>query len=262
MKKATALLFVLVLSGAQSVFGQAPFGDSGAKEDALSDRLASADALYQKREEPGQCEQSVDAFRKILQDDPTCFEATWKAARAIYWIGTHAQTDAEKMELHQQGIDWANKAIELDANHPAGYFWLGVHYGSYGEAKGILKSLSLIGPIKEAMGKVISMDEKYQQGGAHRVLGRVFFKVPGIFGGSNSKAVKHLKKAIEIAPENALNHLFLADVYKDEDEIEKAKKQWNAVLRAPHDPDWAPEQKEDKEKARKSLEALEKKEDS
>jgi Tfp pilus assembly protein PilF len=59
----------------------------------------------------------------------------------------------------------------------------------------------------------LSIDEAYDQAGAHRVLGRIYFMAPGwpLSEGDVSKSIQHLAAAVEIAPENSTNHLFLAE---------------------------------------------------
>ncbi len=111
-----------------------------------------------------------------------------------------------------------------------GHFWLGVNYGSYGEAKGVLKSLSLVGPIKAEMGAVLRIDPGYENGGANRVLGRVYYKLPGFVGGSNKKSLLNLLRSKELGPKDGLTRIYLAETYLALDEVEKAREELEFVL--------------------------------
>ncbi len=107
----------------------------------------------------------------------------------------------EKQKIFKQGMDIAKKMIALRPDRVEGHYWLGVHTGSYGEARGVLKSLFLKNDIIRAMNKAVAIDGAYEQGGAYCVLGRLYFKVPGLFGGSNKKSRQYLEKCRTDRPE-------------------------------------------------------------
>lgn len=215
------------------------------------------DELFAQRADLAKARQAAEAFAAAMKADPKDPTPAWKLARVQYWLGKHAVGDDAKVAEFEKGIAAAKKAIALDPNSVGGHYWLGVSYGLYGSAKGITKSLSLIDPIKDEMAKVIALNPKYDSGGAYRVLGRLYFKVPGIFGGSNSKAIDNLKKAISIGPHRWLNQLYLAEVYIDEGEDAKAKELLKAVIAGPPEPGMEPEWNEEKVKAAKMLKKIE-----
>ena len=147
-------------------------------------------------------------------------------SRLSYWIGDHTPNKDVKKRIFLQGVDYAKKAIELGPDKADGHFWLGVCYGVYGDAKGVLKSLSLVKPIKAEMRRVLEIDPAYDRGGADRVLGRVFHEVPRIAGGSEKTSLEHLLKAVEYGPRVGLNLLYLADTYISLDRVEDARRPW------------------------------------
>ncbi len=110
-------------------------------------------------------------------------------------------------------------------------------------------------PVKE-MNRVLELDEKFEAGGCHRVLGRLYFKLPGIAGGDNEKAVDHLKKAIAIDETRLLNHLFIAEVYVGMDDNENAKKHLQFLVDAPFEEHRKPENEEEKAAAKDLLKEL------
>jgi len=240
-------LAVLALAAAPS------FGDEGA------DRLIKrGDRFYANRGKGLKwCNKALEAYEKALALDPKCVEASWKHARAGYWLGTHTESDEKKLEIYKKGIDLVKRAVKIDEKSVACHFWLGVSYGKYGQAKGIMNSLALIDPIKKEFNRVIELDETFEGGGGHRALGWMYAKVPGVAGGSNEKAIEHLKKAIEIAKSRLLNHFFLASVYLDEGDDDKAREHLKFVVDAPFEDDRRPENEETKAKAKKLLEEME-----
>jgi tetratricopeptide (TPR) repeat protein len=203
------------------------------------------------------CVKAIECYEKALAVDTENVEASWKFARGSYFLGDHTEGDDKKLVIFKKGIDVAKRAVSIDDKSVEAHFYLGVSYGVYGRAKGVMNSLGLIDPIKKEMAKVIELDETFLYGGAHRVLGKMFQKVPGVAGGSTEKAIEHLEKAVALGPENLLNHLFLAQSYMAADETAKAKKELQWVIDAPVVKGWEPENKEEKEKAKKLLAELE-----
>jgi tetratricopeptide (TPR) repeat protein len=123
-------------------------------------------------------------------------------------------------------------------------------YGSYGQAVGVSQSLHMVDSIKKEMAWILARDEGFDEGGAHRVLGRLYFKLPGIMGGDNEKAKEHLRRAIELGGKNTLNFLYLAEVHINEGEKDQARALLQKLLSLPDDPDYLPESREHKERAR------------
>lgn len=155
--------------------------------------------------------------------------------------------------MFERGIKACKAALKANPNDIHATYWLGVSYSVYGKAKGITKSLGLVDPIKELMKKVIAMDPSYQGGGAYRVLGRVYFKLPGLFGGDNDKSIEYLLLAIKHGPKHWLSHLYLAETYIDEDEDAKAKALLEQIIAGKPLPGHEPEYAEIKAQAQKLL---------
>ena len=181
---------------------------------AGSTLIAESDALYTERADLAKAKEALSKLEQALTAKEDAYSAYWRMSRLSYWIGDHTADKEAKKKIFSEGIDYAKKAIALDTNKPDGHFWLGVNDGVYGEAKGVLKSLFLVGPIKSEMRRVIEIDPTYDHGGADRVLGRVYHEVPGISGGSEKKSLEHLLKAVEYGPRDGLKILYLADTYE------------------------------------------------
>lgn len=218
--------------------------------------MKKADRLYGQRG-AGKATEAVTAYEKVLAVDSKSLEARWKLSRAYYWIGNHARGKDAQMKAFETGIRYAQEAIQLDANCIHCHFWLGVSYGKFGEAKGVLQSLGLVPHIKDEMNWVMKADPKYLYGGAQRVLGRLYFKLPGFKGGDNKKSIELLRKACEIGPKDLMNHLFLVDTLLAENMKDEAKKELEFVINLPESdflPDLIPESKEEQAQGKKLYE--------
>jgi tetratricopeptide (TPR) repeat protein len=216
--------------------------------------IQQGDDLYAQRGELAKAKEALAKYQGALAAAEDAYGASWRLARVKYWIGDHTADNTVKKQIFQQGIDYAKKAIELGPDKVEGHFWLGVCYGVYGEAKGVLKSLFLVKPIKEEMQRVLEIEPAYDKGGADRILGRVFHEVPGLFGGSEKKSLEHLLKAVEYGPRVGLNLLYLADTYISLDQIDKARQTLEYILTMEPEPELIPETAEERVQARQKLE--------
>jgi len=216
--------------------------------------LEQGDALFALRGESGKAEAALAKYREALAAGEDAFGAYWRMARAGYWIGDHTPDKAAKRRVFEMGIYHARKAVQLGPDRPEGHFWLGVNYGVYGEAKGVLKSLSLVKPIKECMRRTLELDPGHDLGGPDRVLGRVYYELPGFAGGSKKRSLEHLLKSLEHGPDVGLTYIYLADTYLALDQVDKAREALEHVLTMEPHPDLLPETVEERETARKRLE--------
>jgi tetratricopeptide (TPR) repeat protein len=215
------------------------------------------DDLYAQRGDLALAKEALAKYQVALvqQEDP--YGVYWRMARVEYWIGDHTTDNGEKKRIFEMGIYHAKKAMALGPSRPEGHYWLGVNYGSYGEAKGVLKSLSLVKPIKEEMNKVLAIDRTYDDGGADRVLGRVYFELPGFFGGDKKKSLEHLLKSKELGPRVGLTRIYLADTYLALKDVQKARAELEFVIAMEPDPSLIPETADEKVMARDRLKAKE-----
>lgn len=214
----------------------------------VGELMGKADALWPQRGDMAKLKESMELYEKVLAQDSINVEALWRLSRACWWLGTHSPEE-QKLAIFEKGIEYGKRAILLKEDCAPCHYWLGVNYGVYGEAKGVLKSLSLVDPIREEMNRVIQLEPGFMHGGAYRILGRMAYKLPWFAGGSKKESVEYLKKALEYGPNSFLTRLFLAETYLAMDEKELAKKELEWCINAPEPAD--PGDKEDRRKAQK-----------
>jgi tetratricopeptide (TPR) repeat protein len=215
------------------------------------------DDLYAQRGDLDKAKEALAKYQDALIQDEDAYGVYWRMARVEYWIGDHTADKTQKKRTFELGIYYAKKAVALGPDRPEGHYWLGVDYGVYGEAKGVLKSLSLVNPIKDEMNKVLAVDPSYDDGGADRVLGRLYYELPGLFGGSKQKSLEHLLKSVEMGPRVGLTRIYLADTYLALKEVDKARRELEYVIAMEPDPNLIPETAEEKEMARERLRSKE-----
>ena len=217
-----------------------------------SDRGADPDALYAKREDLASARQAAAIWSERLQKNPRDFDAAWKLARARYWLGGHAP-ESERKAVLEGGIEAGRAAAAVEPNRPEGHFWIAANMGALAESFGLGQGLKYRGDIKSELLTVLKLDEAFQQGSADRALGRWYYRVPGLFGGSKKKSEEHLRKSLTYNPNSTASHFFLAETLKALDRRDEARAELQKVIDAPLDPDWTPEDREFKDKARHFL---------
>jgi tetratricopeptide (TPR) repeat protein len=226
--------------------------------DAVEDLLLKGDELYVRRGEPGLAAQALATYQEALALAPGSVSVMAKNLQAMFFIGDNSPAGADKQRIFKAAMELSRKAVALHPDRVEGHYWLGVHTGSYGQARGVLKSLFLKNDIIRAMNKAIAIDGAYENGGAYCVLGRLYFKVPGLFGGSNKKSRRFHETCRQLAPRRSNNLLFLAETYWALDEEELAIKTLEELQTMEPDPLWLPETEKDKQAGARLLQRYKK----
>ena len=78
--------------------------------------------------------------------------------------------------------------------------------------------------------------------------------MPRLLGGNSGLAETHLRRSLTYNPQSTASHFFLAELLLDEGRTEEGRAELQKVLDAPLDAEWAPEDREFKEKARRARE--------
>jgi hypothetical protein len=212
----------------------------------------NADALYAARADLASARGAADLWAAELARAPTQFEPAWKLARVCYWLGGHGPA-AERRASLERGIAAADQAIAASADRPEGHFWKAANMGALAESFGLRAGLKYRKFIKEELEIVLRTNPAFMNGSADRALGRWYFKVPGLFGGSNVRAEEHLRASLKYDDQSTISHFFLAEVLLDTGRKADARAELQRVLDTPTSTEWAPEDEDFKAKARALL---------
>lgn len=213
------------------------------------------DDLYAQRESLAQALRAAAVWADRLARDPRDFESAWKLARARYWLGGHVP-EAERRATLESGIAAGRAAAQLQPNRPEGHFWIAANMGALAESFGLRQGLKYRGEIRDQLNIVLRLDRAFQGGSADRALGRWYFKVPGLFGGSNAKSEEHLRQSLTYAPHSTASLFFLAETLLGLGRASEARAALQGVIDAPFAPEWTPEDREFKALAARKLVGL------
>ena len=221
----------------------------------LAQDSVDPDALYAKRDDIAKAQQAASIWQSRLQQNPNDFESAWKLAKATYWIGTQGP-EAQRRATLEQGITAGRTATTLEPNRPEGHMWLAANMGALAESFGLRQGLKYRGEIKTELEAVLRINPAYEQGSADRALGRWYYKVPGLFGGSDAKSEDHLRKALTYNPNSTASLYFLAETLIALKRKREAKTTLERCLASPIDPNWGAEDRDFKRKAEKLMQTL------
>jgi hypothetical protein len=212
------------------------------------------DALYRQREESGRAAEAAEIWAAQAARGQD-FEASWKLARACYWLGTQGPNAGRRASL-ERGVTAGEQAAKITPARPEGHFWLAANMGALAESFGAMQGLKYRGRIKDALERTLAIDPAWQQGSADRALGWWYHRVPRLFGGSEPRAETHLRKALTYNQASTATLYFLGEVLLERDKRTEARAMLQRVIDAPFDPDWTPEDRDFKRKAAARLATL------
>jgi hypothetical protein len=215
----------------------------------------TADSLYADRVHIESARKAAALWAVALAQNPRSYDDAWKLSRACYWLGTHG-SDSERRTLLEQGVEAGQKASAIASNRPESHFWTAANMGALAESYGMRQGLKYRRPIKDELDAVLKIDPSFEHGSADRAIGRWYFKVPRLFGGSRAESEKHLKASLAYDAEGTASHFFLAELYLDDGRKAEARAELQKVVDARGYPDWKPEDDEFKARAQKMLTSI------
>jgi hypothetical protein len=191
----------------------------------------------------------IAACRSAIAARPDSLEARWRLMRAIYFKGEYATSgnDAKKA-VFDDGRKAGEEALGLIRRSVSGpdgkplakadpvelaqrakgrsdvlgcFYWAAVDWGKWALVFGKMAAVKqgAAAKIRDYTTAAIGMDPAFENGGGYRVLGRLHHQTPAVpfFTGwaSRSEALRNLRLAVERAPGDFINRLYLAEAMWD-----------------------------------------------
>src|SRR5581483_2573711 len=151
--------------------------------------------------------------RRRFQNETNDAEAAWQYGRAAFDLAEWAADSDERAEIANAGIDACRAAIERAPGSAAAHYYLGMNFGQLARTKG-LGALRLVGQMEQEFLAAREADPHFDYAGPDRNLGFLYRDAPSIGSiGSRTKARRHFRNAIELAPEYPENGLNLIESY-------------------------------------------------
>ena len=150
-----------------------------------ADDVAEADELF---EQGGLAnyKQAIELYKKAIAANPDSYEAHWKCARAYREYGDAAKSQKVEgwknicAQSGKEGMQYAQKATELDATKPDGYFYYGLNVGIYSDGVSVFTALAegLKDKTQSSFEKTYEIDKMYKDAGPILSLGRFWAVLP------------------------------------------------------------------------------------
>ena len=241
MKRSISIIVLLILAG------------MGAAQE-------SGDEWYAKRHEgtkngmaqKGAIEKAVQAYENELKADSASLVKRAALMKALYFLGRYTGATVQEQKavcgrgkavgevgkaqiLQKTGLknfDRPEQAVANLKDLPGAaefFFWDGALIGQWALAYGKMAA------AREGAARVILnsgmiaslLDEKMEDAGGHRVVGRLHHQTPSIpfitGWASNKEAMKHLARAVELGLANPMNYWFYGEVLMDEGKKAEAR---------------------------------------
>ncbi len=235
-----ALLGITVLLAAGGVLAEPPAALVARGDDAWERR---ADGSQDGLAAAGPIGEAVAAYENALEASPDSIAIRERLLRALYFKAEFATADGpsrraifvQGRRLAEEGI--ARLAVDLGRTEPfdrrspdrtaaalaarpesaALFFWAAGHWGLWAEMSGAFAAArsGVARRIRDYAETTILLDESFEAGGGHRILGRLHTAAPRIplvtSWVNRDLAVTCLEQAVTLAPSDPLNRLYLPD---------------------------------------------------
>lgn len=252
-------LLAPLLAAALSSAGPGRAQDRAEPPAGLAPLLAQADAAYARRDEPGALEElraRLDDAQALAPDD---FEVLWREARLAVWLADDpARSDEEKSRLGKRAWSFGDRAARAAPARVEGWNYAATGVGLYALGIGVLRALreGIEGKFKDRLRKAEQLDPGFSGGAIQTAWGRFWSRLPWPKR-SNGKAKGALEAALRRNPDNVRAHVYLADVYREEADRERARTELRKALVHPPGRYDAPEERRMQAVARAELARLE-----
>lgn len=223
---------------------------------APSGPLAEADALLMSPAlDRGQAEKALNLYAGVLSSAAAARPSVLaRLSRTCFILGQLA-AQKQSMDYYRQGQSYAETLIGEEPNRTEGHYWLAMNLCGQADAGGSLLGRRLLPRIMEELMRAVALDETYDQAGAHRVLGRIYYEAPGwpLSVGDLNKSLQHLQAATRLAPATSTNHLYLAQTLERLQHPDQARRELEQVLQSTRYPFKPQDLEEDRQEARRLL---------
>jgi tetratricopeptide (TPR) repeat protein len=192
---------------------------------AESSELERADLLYQERANVIKAKEALTIYQKELLLKPDDKELLWRASMANYFVG-HLETDRGIRKKHfKEGLRQAENCINVAAGKMVEcFFWHATNLALLKKTEGPFSMAFGLSDIINSYEKARLLNPLYVSAGPYRMLALLYFKAPGFLGGNTKKSYEYIEKAIELSPNEPMNHFCKIRFLVSDNKVDEAIK--------------------------------------
>lgn len=192
--------------------------------------LETIDTFIVTKEIP-EIKKAISLLGEHLTENPNDGRALWMMAKAHLYLGDEIEED--KLAAFEAGKEYAEQAVKLLPQSADAHYWVAALIGRVGQTRGILSSLFMVRPMKNALDRVLELDEDYAD--AYWVLSQLYHEAPGfpLSIGSKKLALENAQIALNLDPDNVEFQLQLAKALEYNGDKRAAVETLNELLTMP-----------------------------
>ncbi len=232
---APVILLVLFLSMVTAGSGRA--GGMGQNQADMEAMLQKAHAdITQDRPEPGKLKQAIALLEQEKARFPQESRFPLYLAEAYYRLADPEADIALEYGRYEKTGAYAAEALTLNPGGAEAHYWHGLFLLRKAQQQGGIRAYFTVRQGIAELEKVRRELPSYDEAGPSRVLGLLHCLAPGWtpFGNLN-KSIELEKEAVRLAPDYALNRLYLANAYAKRGDREAAIREYQTIIAASAD---------------------------
>jgi tetratricopeptide (TPR) repeat protein len=182
--------------------------------------------------------QALAMYESLLPaSGPQRFTMLARLARANFFLGDIADKGQRSL-YYEQGRQQAQTILAENPQRVEGHYWLGLNLAGLADVNR-MQGMRLLPQILAELERAAAIEPGYDQAGAYRVLGRIYYQAPGrpLSVGDVNKSLDLLTRAKTLAPANSTNHLYLAETLLKLGRKDQAGQELRQVLTASQNAD-------------------------
>jgi tetratricopeptide (TPR) repeat protein len=188
-------------------------------------------------------------YEEAIKQDPKSYEALWKASRSAVDLGSAEPNDSKRENYFKNAELYARRAVEVNPGDAEGHFHLARSLGKNALTQGPRSRIKYATDVRAHALECLKINPKHP--GCLHVMGmwnaevmrlngftRMLAKnlLGGqVFGSANwNEAKRYMEEAVANEPDRIVHHVDLAGVYRDMGEKDKARAEYQAVMKMPN----------------------------
>lgn len=226
---------------------------------ATTGQMAAADELMQGSQWGlVQAQEALGIYTELLpRATGDRYPLLVRLARTAFLVGD-MRSDRQRRQCFEAGRGYAEALLQENPGRVEGHYWLAMNLAGLADTGSKREGLQILPQLLTELERALVLEPGYDQAGAARVLGRIYFEAPGwpLSVGHLGKSRSYLQMAVRLAPDNVTNHLYLAETLLRLEETAEAKQELELALRATQHAMWPGGLAEDQKNARRLLAEL------
>ena len=192
---------------------------------------------------------AVQHYEAAMAADPKNYEALWKASRSDIDLGMYERDDSKRETYFKNGELYARRAVEAHPGDAEGHFNLARALGQNALSQGPRARIKYAKDVRLQALECLKINPKHagclhvmgmwnaevmRLNGFTRAIAKNFLGGQ-IFDSANwAEAKRYMEASVAAEPDRIVHHVDLAGVYRDMGDKDKARAEWQTVMKLPN----------------------------